>query len=279
MTQKQGIVILILLIAIAGAITGYRYYHYINDEPAFCSLCHLTEEGYTSWERSGHSFLKCQACHKISIIEGNRLLLAYVSGNTKIKQSHGREQPWASCRGCHDTEAAQGSITFRKSYGHARHVFMLGMSCNQCHGIGLHNLKADSSKCLKCHSDKLVHGMGTAGLECLNCHAFTESGPKMTSSKRCFKCHSGIPRKGPMSKIECFECHRPHTKLKIESSECLGRCHSNEVNVGQHRLHMVKKKLQCLDCHKPHTWTVTKENAKGLCDRCHKMKDPLTFIY
>jgi hypothetical protein len=82
-----------------------------------------------------------------------------------------------------------------------------------------------------------------------------------------------------MSQIECHECHHPHKKLKIESSECLGTCHSNEVNVGQHRLHMVKKNLQCLDCHRPHEWTITEKNAKGLCDRCHKMKDPATFIY
>jgi hypothetical protein len=24
---------------------------------------------------------------------------------------------------------------------------------------------------------------------------------------------------------------------------------------------------------------VTEKNAKGLCDRCHQLKDPVTFIY
>ncbi len=279
MKSKQGVIILVLLIAVISAVTGFRYYRYINEEPAFCSLCHLTEEGYNSWERSEHHFIKCQECHRISVIEGNKLMLAYVAGNTSIEQEHGREYPWKSCRSCHDSEAAQGSVTFRKSYGHARHVFMQDMTCNQCHGAELHTFTVDSTKCRSCHADKLVHGMGTAGLACLNCHDFTESEHNMTTSERCFGCHKEVPREGVMGKLECHECHHPHKKLKLESADCLGNCHSSEVKVGQHKRHMTVSNLECLDCHRPHEWLVSKKNARGLCDRCHAMKDPVTFIY
>jgi hypothetical protein len=40
-----------------------------------------------------------------------------------------------------------------------------------------------------------------------------------------------------------------------------------------------KASLECLDCHNPHGWTIQNENAKGLCDKCHPLKDPVTFIY
>jgi hypothetical protein len=65
----------------------------------------------------------------------------------------------------------------------------------------------------------------------------------------------------------------------MESMDCLGACHDNEARVGQHGIHLEKTSLGCTDCHRPHTWVVGKNEAKGLCDRCHPLKNPLTFIY
>lgn len=280
MNVKSGIIALVLILCALGAITGYRYFQYINEEPDFCAMCHVTAEGYRSWEMSKHYAIICQKCHSLSIVEGNKLLLAYyVKGDKDVKQSHGRIAPWESCLQCHSREAAQGSVTFRISFGHARHVFMHDIGCKNCHGPDMHRFEVESSYCQKCHVDKLVHGMGTAGLYCLNCHGFAESGHKMTSTERCFTCHGYIPRTGVMSKVECHECHHPHNTLTIESKDCLGACHSSEARVGQHGVHLTKAGLDCLDCHRPHFWAVRKANSKGLCDRCHELKDPRTFIY
>ncbi len=281
MTYKSGVITLVLLLCAIGAVTGWKYFKYIKSDPAFCSLCHLTEEGYASWERSEHFTLTCQQCHKMTVIEGNKLLLGfYVKGDKEVKQDHGRKSPWESCITCHNREAAQGSITFRNSYGHARHVFMKSISCDNCHRGKLHDMTVDSVNCRTCHTDKLVHGMGTVGMVCLNCHNFTSKEKNFISSKRCFGCHDNVPAKGVMSALACHKCHHPHTKLRIESSDCLGTCHSSEAKVGQHGLHMEgKASLECLDCHKPHEWVVEEKNASGLCDKCHKLKDPVSFIY
>jgi hypothetical protein len=278
--MKAGILILVLLLCIVGFVSGYRYYQYIDKDPAYCRTCHLMEEGYRSWRLSQHSHIVCQKCHYMSIIEGNRLLIAYVSGSGESPpQAHGRKTPWEECLRCHTQEASQGSVTLRKSYGHARHVFMENIACNTCHGGEGHSFTVDQIRCQKCHSDKLVHGMGMAGTYCLNCHSYGEKRPGLTGPERCIECHKKIPSSVPMAKLRCYDCHSPHDKLKMESKDCLSACHGNETRVGQHGLHEKKTSLGCLDCHKPHTWKIGKAEAKGLCDRCHPFRPPESFIY
>ncbi len=277
---KSGIIVLVLTLCALGVVTGWKYIQYMDKDPSFCAMCHVTQEGYDSWEKSSHYTLICQECHSMSIIEGNKLLLGfYIEGKKEIKQNHGRKTPWELCINCHNREAAQGSITFRRSFGHARHVFMMDIECSKCHSGKLHDMKVDSANCRACHTDKLVHGMGTVGMACLNCHNFSSREQNFIASERCFKCHEDIPKQGVMSGLACHDCHHPHTKLNIESKDCLGTCHSNEVKVGQHSIHLEKVSLECLDCHKQHGWTIEMENARGLCDKCHKLKDPITFIY
>ena len=179
----------------------------------------------------------------------------------------------------HRYDVAQGSITRKNSYGHARHVFMQGISCEKCHNGKLHEFNVAMSACLSCHKDKIVHGMGMKKLECLNCHSYSESSPKMVTPKRCLHCHKDVPEDSPMSGLSCFDCHKPHGKLKMESKDCLGTCHGNESRVGQHGLHMTRAGMKCLDCHRPHNWMIGKKQAKGLCDRCHELRSPARFIY
>lgn len=280
MKGKGGILLLVFLVCILGLVIGYRYYTYTRKDPAFCSMCHLMEEGYRSWRTGPHNHIICQQCHELNLIEENRLLVAFVvKGESDIRQVHGRIAPWNGCFSCHTQEAAQGSITLRSSYGHARHVFMQSIKCESCHRGDAHGFKADQTACQGCHKDMLVHGMGTAGLYCLNCHRFGEASPMLVSSERCLECHREIPGKGVMSNLKCYDCHHPHLKLKMETNDCLGSCHGNEANVGQHRIHLEKTRMGCMDCHKPHKWSVGKAEARGLCDRCHPLRDPITFIY
>ena len=279
--NKTAIVLLLLLISSVGVILGYRYYKYTKEDPSFCATCHMMQESFESWERSSHGDIICQRCHRMSILEQNRLLVTYVTtGYTSPKkQVHGRLEPWRACRECHLGEAMQGSVTLRASYGHARHVFMQNIECVKCHSNELHNFKPDEKACSGCHTDKLVHGLGMEGLSCLKCHSYGEKSPKMVSSERCRECHMRIPGAGPMAAFECFQCHKPHGEIKLSSADCLGRCHGNEATVGQHGLHLKRAKLQCLDCHKAHTWVIGQKEAKRLCAKCHELRDPKTFIY
>jgi len=279
--NQKALVLLLLLISVIGAMVGYRYYRYTRYDPDFCKSCHMMQESYKTWQMSKHRDFPCQRCHEMSLLEQNRMLIAYVVKGTasETSQKHGRISPWHTCRECHLSEVEQGSVTLNKSYGHARHVFMLKINCSQCHTGTSHTFAPNVKACSGCHRDKVIHGMGMEGLSCLQCHSYGEKAPKMISGDRCLTCHKGIPTKGTMASLKCFDCHHPHGKLKPSSQDCLQNCHGSETRVGQHKLHMTKAKLGCLDCHKAHTWSIGKKEANGLCNRCHALKDPATFLF
>lgn len=278
--NKKAVFLLLLLISLMGGLAGLKYYRYTRDDARFCTTCHIMQESYKNWHKSRHRGVICQKCHRLSMLEQNRLLVSRVAvGNAPVRgQRHGRVEPWKSCKRCHLYEARQGSISLRSSYGHARHVFIQGIGCVGCHPARFHNFQPDEKACSSCHRDKLVHGLGMEGLSCLKCHSYGGESP-MDSSGRCFGCHEEVKVNGPKAELACFQCHKPHKKIRLKSADCMLDCHGTEVRVGQHGLHIDRAGLKCLDCHKPHTWVVGKKRAKGLCNRCHSMKDPETFIY
>lgn len=275
---KGFVLALIAVISVLGVVVGYKYYRHTQEDPEFCMSCHMMKDAFQEWQRGRHRDVVCQKCHHLSLIEQNQLLVTFVvKGQSQFSQSHGRKKPWLECRKCHLDEISQGSVTLRESYGHAKHVFMLNIECKVCHGRSLHLFKPDESACQSCHKDKGVHGIGMEAFSCLKCHSFSEKSPTMVSRERCVKCHK-VPANGPMSNFQCHQCHKPHGKIKLKSADCLGECHGNEARVGQHGLHM-KKGMECLDCHKAHKWVVGPDEAKRLCVRCHRLKDPKTFVY
>lgn len=277
---KGFILIAILITSVLGAVVGYKYYRYTQDDPQYCASCHLMKDAFTEWQKGKHRDIVCQACHHLSILEQNQLLAAYVlSGNNKsFSQTHGREKPWKGCKSCHMDEMSQGSLTLNKSYGHARHVFLQHIECKTCHKSALHVFHPNENACQNCHKDKGVHGIGMEAFSCLKCHSFSEKTPSMVPKDRCIKCHTKIPSKGPMTGMPCHQCHKPHGQMSPTSAACASECHRNEAAVGQHGLHM-KKGLNCLDCHKPHSWIVGKSRAAVLCSKCHAPKNPKRFIY
>jgi len=277
---KLPLLLLLFLISLTIIIVGYRYYRHTQVNPEFCLSCHLMKEAYKSWEKSRHSDIVCQTCHRLSLIEQNKLLIAFVAGTETVKETHGREKPWQVCKRCHFPDIEQGAISDSKTFGHARHVFTKKINCSECHTGDLHKFKPESDACLKCHRDRLVHGLGMEGLQCLNCHTFTkEPTQKLISEKRCLECHRDIQKSEVMESLRCFDCHKPHGKIKLEGADCLGRCHSHELEVGQHKLHMEKAKVDCLYCHRAHTWRVGRELARRICTKCHPYREPSSFVF
>lgn len=269
----------IIIIGILGFVVGYRYYRYTQDEPQYCASCHMMKEAFSEWEKGKHRDVVCQTCHQLNILEQNQLLIAFIlkQENKPFSQTHGRKKPWKACKKCHLDEISQGSLTLRKSFGHARHVFMQAIECKSCHKGTVHNFHPNEKACLGCHGDKGVHGVGMEALSCLKCHSFVEKSPSMVPKDRCLKCHKKIPATSPMAGLSCHQCHRPHKKGSPTSDVCID-CHHNMRLFGQHGLHE-EKDLKCLDCHKAHTWTIGEEQAKVLCTKCHPFKDPKSFIY
>ena len=277
---RMGALTLLALFCGLALLTGYNYYKYYFESPDVCVLCHPMEEGYKAWNASKHNDIICQRCHKLTAMEGNRLLFRHFAlGQNSVNENHGRIEPWAHCLECHESAAYSGSMTLRKSHGHARHVFIKGMQCDACHTADMRtNFKPDQSRCLGCHPDRLVHGMGTTGMRCLNCHNFLESATSPVSEEKCIVCHKDIKMGKVMAQLKCFDCHHPHDKLKLLDEDCMSSCHANQVRVGQHGLHL-QQGMKCLGCHKPHEWSVTPARARGLCDRCHALRNPNAFIY
>ncbi len=262
LTPRDKIIIIALLLIISGLgiVLAHRYYTYIQKNPEFCNSCHLMEEAYRAWRLSGHRNIACQECHQLGLLEQNRLLIKFIfTTDRKTPEPHGNETPWKTCTRCHWDEAAQGSLTVNKSTGHARHVFMEKISCKDCHSSTVHSFRPEKEACLRCHKDWKVHGTGMEHISCLRCHAFSPKtqAPFIPDRARCLTCHKKLSRNDfptgvPMARLNCYECHNPHARIKPTNADCL-RCHSPEV-LAEKRVHRGTQRA-CTTCHRPHRWT------------------------
>lgn len=265
-----GVIILIIL-------NARNYYNFSQEDPGFCDLCHVMEEPHNQWRVSAHKDIPCQQCHSMNLLSQNRLMLSYLTASktSEIKHDHGLEKPWETCKACHLDSVRQGGVTLRKSYGHARHVFMEKIDCRECHTGEMHNFTPDQEKCLNCHADKGVHGLGMEGFACLTCHAYGDE-TIMPRSDKCLTCHAGeIPPSAPMNSLQCQSCHHPHTRVEPTVEDCR-KCHINQDRVGSHAQH---GEISCMHCHKAHGWRVGPQQAETLCAECHRYRDPMVFIF
>jgi len=256
--DKTILVSILLVICIIGIILAVRYYTFIQKNPEFCSSCHLMEEAYTAWKLSGHRHIVCQDCHQLGIIEQNGLLIKFVfTTDRKTPEPHGLATPWTTCTKCHWDEASQGATHITKSTGHARHISVEKLQCRDCHQRTVHSFRPDRNACLRCHKDWKIHGMGMEEVSCMTCHPFAAKKPGgfIPDRERCLSCHrsstrTSFPVKVPMARLNCYECHRPHTRLKPVDDDCL-RCHTREVLIIKD---VHRSTDRCIACHRPHRW-------------------------
>ena len=256
--EKTVLVSIMLVISVIGIVLAVRYYTYIQKNPEFCNSCHLMEEAYTAWKQSGHRFIVCQDCHRLGIVEQNRLLIKFVfTTERKTPEPHGNVTPWESCTQCHWEEATQGALSVTKSTGHARHVTVEKLKCMDCHTRSVHAFRPDRNACLRCHKDWKIHGIGMEETSCMTCHPFSprSAGSFIPDRERCLTCHrtssrTSFPDKVPMARMNCYECHKPHHRIKPTDDDCL-RCHTREV-LDSRAVHRSGK--HCTTCHVPHRW-------------------------
>lgn len=258
--EKMVLISLLLVISVLGIVVSIRYYNYIQKNPEFCSSCHFMGEAYTAWKLSGHNIIMCQECHQLGLLDQNRLLLKFVfTTGKKVIEPHGAVTPWKTCMKCHWDNAAQGTLSVNRSMGHAGHIFMEKLSCVDCHSRSVHSFKPDDHACSRCHEGKEIHGVGKDKTTCLMCHPFSpkKQGNPILSHEMCLTCHRKSKKlvfagNAPMSRLNCYECHKPHNCIdKPINRDCL-RCHTSEV-LARSAVHRSGKR--CTNCHAAHRWT------------------------
>ena len=308
---KAIIVSCILLFFAVVGFVGYKINDYFENDPNACIMCHVHDAANRAWAKSVHKTVGCHQCHystkKQQVIQMYKFA---VLGVRTVSPRHGAILvAWQVCYKCHwegDKKYPNAPNISHSPY-HAKHVFIEKIECTKCHGYITHEFVPTERFCVKCHTDKKVHGTGMEKLPCLNCHTDTTKNLK-PDRKKCLFCHGSekirkeliadgtidvryfqpsqatikkatkinTPDGAPMQ-FYCYECHDPHKKVLPDVNVCL-KCHSIEPSVGKHGLHIKMMNMKCMDCHKPHVWRITPAQAKVTCVKCHEYRDPKQFL-
>ena len=313
LTRRARTIILVLLslFFIGAGITGYKINDYFEHDPRACQTCHVHDGAHAAWAASEHNKVTCHDCHHATRKEQVVQIVNFVFlGHRSVSPRHGEIiVPKKFCMECHWERNKKYPTAPDVSHSpyHIRHATTANLECTQCHGYIIHKFPTEERFCVKCHIGKEVHGTGMEKLACLNCH--TERTKNLRPGrKKCLYCHGdesvrqeliaggtidvrhfqpdpevvkkaikiNVPETAPMQ-FFCYECHQPHKKMRPDWNDCL-KCHSNAPATGKHEVHIKGAGLQCRDCHKPHVWTITEEQAKKDCVKCHEYKNPRMFL-
>ena len=64
MGTKAVIIAVLALFVIGLAVTGYRFYDYVEHDPRFCGSCHIMETAWKTWQEGSHKSVACKNCHQ-----------------------------------------------------------------------------------------------------------------------------------------------------------------------------------------------------------------------
>ena len=312
-SRKARIIIalFILFFLVGVGFAGYKINDYFEHNPNACQLCHVHDYAQERWAQSKHRVITCHECHHSTKKEQVVQLYRFVFlGQKQVEPRHGKIiVPSQLCMECHweGNPKYPAAAKVNKSRYHAKHVFMEKIECTKCHGYVAHKFLPEERFCTQCHKNKEVHGTGMEKLACINCHTDRTEDLKPGRNK-CLFCHGdesvrkkliadgtidvkyfqpsqqiikkatkiNVPADAPMQ-FKCYECHKPHKKVRPDYGTCMG-CHSDQLRVGKHELHIKGMSMKCVDCHKPHSWIVTEAQAKKDCVKCHEYRNPKNFI-
>lgn len=309
---KVIIVLSMIAIFIGMGFAGYKINEYGETNPNACLMCHVHDGAHEAWAKSKHASVNCHECHHASKAQQMTQMFRFAfMGVKSVPARHGEViVPWKLCFKCHwegDKNYPKAVLVNRSAY-HAKHVFVEKIECSKCHGYKVHQFPPEEHFCVRCHIGKEVHGDGMDHLPCLNCHT-DRTKDLRPGRQKCLFCHGGekvraellkdgsmdvkyfkptaavikkavkidVPANAPMQ-FFCYECHKPHKKVRPDWGDCLTKCHKEQLNIGKHMIHVKGMNMKCTDCHKPHVWKISPEQGRKICVKCHEYKDPLNFI-
>jgi hypothetical protein len=253
--------------ALTAAVVGWRAYDYVENDPRFCTTCHLMETAYAKWEGSTHRLVGCHACHVQSMADNLDQLVKYVTFRPDQVSSHATVE-YTRCGACHLSQDPRWRQVAGTA-GHKVHFERLGLECVQCHSKGVHEFVRPTEACGDCHRQAVSASSGMAAFHCTTCHDFLATDHPVGHPGRsdCLACHEdmqvGEERFGadaPM-RFPCQACHQPHARPLPTVDTCV-RCH----HIGGFGLHAAAAHGDCMSCHRPHLWRVEERTT---CERCH----------
>ena len=249
MTKRNQI--LLILVLIIAAIPALFIYDYTQNNPKFCTTCHLMNGAYDTWSVSAMHDVKCHTCHETDMIESMNhvydVLFKDPSEVTKPVEINNE-----LCETCHASNDPQW-LQVVNTAGHKVHFFGEEnyADCIDCHGLNLHVFEPPEQACLNCHDPENVHASEMMMNDCITCHDFLVESNDLTPTRdNCLECHE---QKGvitvsmpPDAHIDssCTTCHNPHGT--VTAINC-GECH--DVSEG---LHAISLHADCTSCHVPH---------------------------
>lgn len=268
MTRRNKILIVITLVAIT--IPSLLIYDYTQNNPKFCTTCHLMSHAYETWDQSAMNELNCHECHESDMIESLGHVVEVLTKNpqevTKITEIDNE-----LCEHCHSSNKPQWTqVTY--TAGHRIHIFEKGdpPACIECHGLVLHVFEAANDICEECHFERFTFNTHDQILNCTDCHEFNA---RLLFPKKedCIDCHDFARKmsimeetyhKSTQVETNCMSCHNPHTdKLYYECEDCHDMSGSGLHNIIEHN--------ECETCHTPHSEVEMRQN----CLTCHTDRD------
>jgi hypothetical protein len=265
MNRKFQLLLLLALVVIA--IPSIFIYDYTQNNPAFCTTCHLMNTAYDSWSASAMHDLACHSCHETDMVESLGHVADVIQNNpdTVTKETVIDN---AMCETCHASEDPQWTQV-ADTAGHKVHIFneTTNVECIDCHGLNLHVFEPPEEACLQCHDGNHTAADTLMGTHCVTCHDFTvEEGGLIPDRNDCITCHTDNSLMGPSfpynahNDTACQNCHNPH--LEEPFPDCTS-CHDPTGTI-----HDVHNFNTCTTCHTPHSDVTIRDN----CLTCHTDK-------
>lgn len=275
--QRRWFRILAIALAVlvpCAAFAGIRGARYIRTDPQFCMSCHLMDGPAEKWRHSSHREVSCQTCHRVDIFEEAHLGYAAVIQRKTEIGPHAKVPP-AICMECHVSQDPRWK-QIAGTPGHGTHVARRGFACLDCHATRLHEFKADTAACLRCHGQGKLKLEKMETLHCLGCHDFLgkQGASMIPTASNCRQCHAAerddtaavatlfslagkpaslVGKPAPVWKghEDCLGCHRPHGKPLADPIDCLA-CHRKLLEADNKHYKDERLSTACRECHEPH---------------------------
>ncbi len=293
---KPALVLMALVgvsLFLAGSVTAYRTFDYIEHDNDFCMSCHLMAQPFERFASSAHRDLGCKACHKPSFAGRTQMALTQVVENPEEIHAHA-EVPNDKCASCHIDGDPEKWALVANSAGHRAHFEssdpdLQGLRCVQCHSSGVHEFAATDKTCAQsgCHEEVEVRlgKMGDFTIHCVACHSFnsvvqTDSelsdarAALAPSRNECLSCHAMralvevIPEEAHGQ--VCSTCHNPHEQLAPADAArtCANvGCHDDVMDLSTFHRGLDHGSVEgCLTCHQAHDFRLDGDD----CVSCHE---------